>query len=105
MSQASSSSIAKNEYLCECDLPSRVCTSRTKENPGKKFRVCRNSLVKIWEKMQLLGIGYEESADLKPNLEEQFAKLRDKVSVLKKEVGELKKNGCSHRVKISCNLL
>ncbi|KAL4570725.1 hypothetical protein LXL04_026386 [Taraxacum kok-saghyz] len=104
MSQASSSSIARNEYLCQCDLPSRVCTSRTKENPGKKFRVCRNSL-KSGEKCSYWEWVDEESADLKPNLEEQFAKLRDEVSVLKKEVGELKKNACSHRIKISCNLL
>ncbi|KAL4573353.1 hypothetical protein LXL04_020156 [Taraxacum kok-saghyz] len=104
MSQATSSSIAKNEYLCDCDLPSRVCTSRTKENPGKKFRVCRNSL-KSGKKCSYWEWVDEESADLKPNLEEQFAKLRDEVSVLKKEVGEPKKNACRHRVKISCNLL
>ncbi|KAL4562092.1 hypothetical protein LXL04_034284 [Taraxacum kok-saghyz] len=81
MSQASSS----NKYICECDLPSRVYTSRTKENSCRKYCVCRNSFVKWVD---------DESADSKPNLEEQFAKLKDEVSVLKKEVGELKKK-CS----------
>nr|KAJ0191604.1 hypothetical protein LSAT_V11C800448610 [Lactuca sativa] len=31
-------------HPCDCDLPSRVKTLRTPNNPGRKFRVCQNSL-------------------------------------------------------------
>nr|KAJ0191089.1 hypothetical protein LSAT_V11C800406280 [Lactuca sativa] len=32
------------DHPCDCDLPSRVKTSRTPDNPGRKFRVFQNSL-------------------------------------------------------------
>nr|KAJ0218612.1 hypothetical protein LSAT_V11C300137330 [Lactuca sativa] len=32
------------DHPCDCDLPSRVKTSRTPDNTGRKFRVCQNSL-------------------------------------------------------------
>ena len=35
----------QSDHPCDCDLPSRVKTSRTPDNPGRKFRVCQNSLV------------------------------------------------------------
>nr|KAJ0228474.1 hypothetical protein LSAT_V11C100040810 [Lactuca sativa] len=31
-------------HPCDYDLPTRVKTSRTPDNPGRKFRVCQNSL-------------------------------------------------------------
>nr|KAJ0226851.1 hypothetical protein LSAT_V11C100033880 [Lactuca sativa] len=42
------------ENPCYCRLPSRVQTSRTKDNPGKKFRLYPNSMnegpkCKFWE--------------------------------------------------------
>ncbi|CAI9271851.1 unnamed protein product [Lactuca saligna] len=61
MSSSSSSSISSKrnvefqpENPCYCGLPSRVRTSRTKDNPGKKFRLCPNSMnegpkCKFWE--------------------------------------------------------
>ncbi|CAI9289515.1 unnamed protein product [Lactuca saligna] len=60
-SSSSSSSISSKqnaefqpENPCYCGLPSRVRTSRTKDNPGKKFRLCPNSMnegpkCKFWE--------------------------------------------------------
>nr|KAJ0212056.1 hypothetical protein LSAT_V11C400192970 [Lactuca sativa] len=32
------------DHPCDCNLPSRVKTSRTPDNPGRKFRVCQNSM-------------------------------------------------------------
>ncbi|CAI9301181.1 unnamed protein product [Lactuca saligna] len=32
------------DHPCDCDLPSRVKISRTPDNPGRKFRVCQNSM-------------------------------------------------------------
>nr|KAJ0185893.1 hypothetical protein LSAT_V11C900504830 [Lactuca sativa] len=61
MDASSSSSISSKrnvefqpENPCYCGLPSRVRTSRTKDNPGKKFRLCPNSMnegpiCKFWE--------------------------------------------------------
>nr|KAJ0222456.1 hypothetical protein LSAT_V11C200099720 [Lactuca sativa] len=34
----------KLDHPCDCDLPSRVKTSRTTDNPRRKFKVCQNSL-------------------------------------------------------------
>ncbi|CAH1436624.1 unnamed protein product [Lactuca virosa] len=31
---------------CDCGFPSRIWISTTEANPGKKFRVCPNSLMK-----------------------------------------------------------
>nr|KAJ0218386.1 hypothetical protein LSAT_V11C300148630 [Lactuca sativa] len=44
----------KPENPCYCGLPSRIRTSRTKDNPGKNFRLCPNSMnewpkCKFWE--------------------------------------------------------
>nr|KAJ0226986.1 hypothetical protein LSAT_V11C100012560 [Lactuca sativa] len=50
MTSSSSSFLSKRQdelqpdHPCDCDLPSRVKTSRTPDNPGRKFRVCQNSL-------------------------------------------------------------
>ncbi|KAL7591575.1 hypothetical protein Lser_V15G32784 [Lactuca serriola] len=32
------------DHSCNCDMPLRVKISRTPDNPGKKIRVCQNSL-------------------------------------------------------------
>nr|KAJ0212073.1 hypothetical protein LSAT_V11C400217450 [Lactuca sativa] len=32
------------DHPCDCDLPSHVKTSRTPDNPGRKFRVFQNSM-------------------------------------------------------------
>ncbi|CAI9287869.1 unnamed protein product [Lactuca saligna] len=45
ISTSSSNQRLDKEVLCDYELPSRIRTSKTKDNPGKKFRVCPNSLV------------------------------------------------------------
>ncbi|KAL4582362.1 hypothetical protein LXL04_006909 [Taraxacum kok-saghyz] len=80
----SSSSSAQKEMVCHCQLPVRICTSKTKEHPGKKFRVCPNSL---------------------QSLDAEIVAIKEDVSNLKKEGLELKKKKRGHRVHISCNLL
>ncbi|CAI9286947.1 unnamed protein product [Lactuca saligna] len=32
------------DHPCDCGLPSRMNISRTPDNPGRKFRVCQNSM-------------------------------------------------------------
>nr|KAJ0186208.1 hypothetical protein LSAT_V11C900457660 [Lactuca sativa] len=32
------------DHPCDCNLPSRVKSLRTPDNPGRKFRVCQNSM-------------------------------------------------------------
>ncbi|KAL4583957.1 hypothetical protein LXL04_008545 [Taraxacum kok-saghyz] len=96
-----SSSVADD--LCHCKLPPRICTSKTKDNPGKKFRVCPNSLkpgkkCDYWEWV-------EEGSAVKTHLEDEIATIKEEVLALKKEVAELRKTARSKRVKISCNLL
>ncbi|KAL4589944.1 hypothetical protein LXL04_002856 [Taraxacum kok-saghyz] len=88
----SSSSSAQKEIGCHCQLPVRICTSKTKEHPGKKFRVCPNSLE--WDEEPV-----EQSLDV------EIAAIKEYVSDLKKKVLELKKKKRGHRVHISCNLL
>nr|KAJ0189583.1 hypothetical protein LSAT_V11C800427490 [Lactuca sativa] len=34
----------QDDHPCDCYLPSRVKISRTPDNPGRKFRVCQNSM-------------------------------------------------------------
>ncbi|KAL7604722.1 hypothetical protein Lser_V15G19467 [Lactuca serriola] len=46
ISTGSSNQRVDKEVLCDCEHPSRIRTSKTKDNPGKKFRVCPNSLGK-----------------------------------------------------------
>ncbi|KAL4554601.1 hypothetical protein LXL04_037197 [Taraxacum kok-saghyz] len=103
MSTTASSSVAEMERLCHCKLPARTCTSKTKDNPGKKFRVCQNSSKPVnkchyWEWV-------EEGYVVKTPLEDEIATIKEEVLALKKEVAELRKTARSKRVKISCNLL
>ncbi|KAL4557013.1 hypothetical protein LXL04_035183 [Taraxacum kok-saghyz] len=90
----SSSSSAQKEMVCHCQLPVRICTSKTKEHHGKKFRVCPNSLYWEWD---------EEP--VQQSLDAEIAAIKEDVSDLKKEVLELKKKKRGHRVHISYNLL
>ncbi|CAI9281507.1 unnamed protein product [Lactuca saligna] len=41
-----SKSTIDKAHPCDCGFPSRIWISTTKANPGKKFRVCPNSLMK-----------------------------------------------------------
>ncbi|KAL4566704.1 hypothetical protein LXL04_030826 [Taraxacum kok-saghyz] len=97
----SSSSSAQKEMVCHCQLPVRICTSKTKEHPGKKYRVCPNSLkpgkkCKYWER---------DEEPVQQSLDAEIAAIKEDVSDLKKEVLELKKKKRGHRVHISCNQL
>ncbi|KAL4554600.1 hypothetical protein LXL04_037196 [Taraxacum kok-saghyz] len=102
MSTTASSSVAEMERLCHCKLPPRTCTSKTKDNPGKKFRVCQNSSkpgnkCHYWEWV-------EEGSVVKTPLEDEIATIKEEVFGFE-EVAELRKTARSKRVKISCNLL
>ncbi|KAL4589995.1 hypothetical protein LXL04_002911 [Taraxacum kok-saghyz] len=89
MSMTTSSSVEDMKRLCHCNLPPRTCTSKTKDNPGKKFRVCPNSLkpgkkCHYWEWV-------EEGSAVKTPLEDEIATIKEEVLALKKEVAELRK--------------
>ncbi|CAH1444144.1 unnamed protein product [Lactuca virosa] len=100
---SSSGSIAKKEELCDCQLPVRICTSKTKDNPNKKFKVCPNSLkpgkkCKYWEWI-------DEPVTGNPDLKQELEAVKEDVACLKKEVQELKNKAHSYRVEISCNII
>ncbi|KAL4587362.1 hypothetical protein LXL04_000231 [Taraxacum kok-saghyz] len=99
MSTTASSSVAEMERLCHCNLPPRTCTSKTKDNPRKKFRVCPNSLkpgkkCHYWEWV-------EEGSDVKTPLEDEIATIKEELLALKKEMAELRKTARSKMVKIN----
>ncbi|KAL4567545.1 hypothetical protein LXL04_023132 [Taraxacum kok-saghyz] len=56
MSTTALSSVADKETLCHCNLLPRTCTSKTKENPKKKYQVCPNSLMSMKLSSDLLKI-------------------------------------------------
>nr|KAJ0227789.1 hypothetical protein LSAT_V11C100013280 [Lactuca sativa] len=94
MSSSSSSISSKRnvefqpENPCYCGLPSRVRTSRTKDNPGKKFRLCPNSMVKQLTKMQVLGMEPEtpENEVNSGKDKKEPCNLTLKVSILENEI-------------------
>ncbi|CAI9278983.1 unnamed protein product [Lactuca saligna] len=100
---SSSGSITGKEELWDCRLPVRLCTSKTKDNPNKKFKVFPNSLkpgkkCKYWEWI-------DESVTRNPNLEQEVKVVKEDVACLKKEVQELKNKAYSYGVEISCNII
>ncbi|KAL7612860.1 hypothetical protein Lser_V15G09419 [Lactuca serriola] len=100
---SSSGSIAKKEELCDCQLPVRICTSKTKDSPNKKLKVCPNSLkpgkkCKYWEWI-------DEPVTGNPNLKQELEAVKEDVACLKKEVQDLKNKAHSYRVEISCNII
>ncbi|CAI9304460.1 unnamed protein product [Lactuca saligna] len=95
---ASSSSISSKQNAefqpknpCYCGLPSRVRTSRTKDNPGKKIRLCPNSMnegpkCKFWEWLE------PETPENEVNYgkdEKELCNLTLKVSILENEISIL----------------
>ncbi|KAL4591564.1 hypothetical protein LXL04_004533 [Taraxacum kok-saghyz] len=122
----SSSSSAQKEMVCHCQLPVRICTSKTKEHPGKKFRVPKfvgNFLVFVQLRLFQLDILIHltllimkksgkkckywewDEEPVQQSLDAEIAAIKEDVSDLKKEVLELKKKKRGHRVHIICNLL
>ncbi|KAL7606205.1 hypothetical protein Lser_V15G17054 [Lactuca serriola] len=100
---SSSGSNAKKEELCDCQLPIRICTSKTKDNPNKKFKVCPNSLklgkkCKYWEQI-------DEAVTGNPDLEQELEAVKEDVACLKKKFQELKNKAHSYKVEISCNII
>nr|KAJ0202914.1 hypothetical protein LSAT_V11C500289800 [Lactuca sativa] len=84
-SSASSTSSKRNvelqaDHPCKCDMPSRVKISRTPDNPGKKFRVCQNSLsartprCNFWEWLE----------------EDELGNLENEISICRKKLEEEK---------------
>ncbi|CAI9301644.1 unnamed protein product [Lactuca saligna] len=76
ISTVSSTHRVDKEVLCDCELPTRICTSKTKDNTGKKFRVCPNSLkpgkkYKFWEWID------EEPENMKPIAEDTLSYVAD----------------------------
>ncbi|KAL4559538.1 hypothetical protein LXL04_031679 [Taraxacum kok-saghyz] len=76
----SSSSSAQKEMVCHCQLPVRICTPKTKEHPGKKFRVCPNSLKpgKKWKYSEC------DEEPVQQSLDAEIVAIKEDVSDLKK---------------------
>nr|KAJ0201406.1 hypothetical protein LSAT_V11C600321890 [Lactuca sativa] len=99
-SSASSASSKRNvelqaDHPCKCDMPSRVKISRTPDNPGKKIRVCQNSLINIartlrcnfWEWLEEDEYEVEKDNDLGKiyNLTFKLGNLENKISICRKK--------------------
>ncbi|CAI9286569.1 unnamed protein product [Lactuca saligna] len=102
-SSASSASSKHNAELqadhpCKCDMSSCVKISRTPENPGKKFRVCQNSLsartpkCNFWEWLEEDEYEVEKNCDLGQiyNLTLKLGNLENKISICRKKLEEEK---------------
>nr|KAJ0214121.1 hypothetical protein LSAT_V11C400220020 [Lactuca sativa] len=87
ISTGSSNQRVYKEVLCDCELPSRIRTSKTKDNPGKKFRVCPNSLEWIDEEPENMKPIAEDTlsdiADYLKQVLEDVASVREEVKQLK----------------------
>nr|KAJ0206001.1 hypothetical protein LSAT_V11C500281400 [Lactuca sativa] len=100
-SSASSASSKRNvelqaDHPCKCDMPSRVNISRTPDNPGKKFRVCQNSVsartrkCNFWERMEEDEYAVEKNNDLGQiyNLTLKLGNLENEISICSKKLEE-----------------
>ncbi|XP_023742110.1 uncharacterized protein LOC111890188 [Lactuca sativa] len=100
ISTYSSNHRVDKEVLCDCELPTRIRTSKTKDNPGKKFRVCPNPLkpgkkCKFWEWID------EELENMKPFAEDTLSdvanyliQVLEDVESVREEVKQLKVMVC-----------
>nr|KAJ0188353.1 hypothetical protein LSAT_V11C900482950 [Lactuca sativa] len=80
ISTGSSNHIVDKEVICDCKLPTRIRTSKTKDSPGKKFRECPNSLCKVWEWID------EEPENMKPIVEDTLSDVADYLIQVLKDV-------------------
>nr|KAJ0208693.1 hypothetical protein LSAT_V11C400182740 [Lactuca sativa] len=94
ISTGSSNQRVDKDVLCDCELPSRIRTSKTKDNSGKKFRVCPNSLgkkCKFWEWIDeepenmkaIAKDALSDFADYLKQVLEDVASVREEVKQLK----------------------
>ena len=100
-SSSSSSGIANRRVCvesshrlpCGCGLPAKILTSRTPQNPGKRFVICPVGACGLWEwavEFEMAGIR-EEISSLKKKVEEEMKCMRGEMETMKKELDELKK--------------
>ncbi|XP_023754489.1 uncharacterized protein LOC111902909 [Lactuca sativa] len=100
ISTGSSNHRVAKEVLCDCKLPTRIRTSKTKDNPGKNFRMCPNSL-KLGEKCKVWEWIDEEPENMKPIAEDTLSDVADyliqvleDVTSVREEVKQLKVMVC-----------
>ncbi|CAI9302600.1 unnamed protein product [Lactuca saligna] len=89
ISTGSSNQGVDKDVLCDCELPSRIRTSKTKDNPGKKFRVCPNSLkpgkkCKFWEWID------EEPENMKAIAEDTLSDFADYLKQVLEDVASVR---------------
>ncbi|KAL4558609.1 hypothetical protein LXL04_036810 [Taraxacum kok-saghyz] len=71
--------------MCNCGMPSRICTSKTKEHPNRKFRVCPNSLYRNQKKCNFWE-WVEDGEKMKMNLEDDLVAMKEELEILKKDI-------------------
>nr|KAJ0193383.1 hypothetical protein LSAT_V11C800392560 [Lactuca sativa] len=102
-SSASSASSKQNvelqaDHPCKRDMPSRVKISRTPDNPGRKFRVCQNSLsartprCNFWEWLEDDEYQPQKNSDFGQiyNLTFKLGNLENEISYCRKKLEEEK---------------
>nr|KAJ0190678.1 hypothetical protein LSAT_V11C800414300 [Lactuca sativa] len=88
-------------HPCDCDLPSRVKTSRTPDNPGRKFRVCQNSL----DEGRKDGRGhYRMKAEESCNLTLKICTLENEISICMMKIEEEKNRNKQELDKVNWKL-
>nr|KAJ0185548.1 hypothetical protein LSAT_V11C900472600 [Lactuca sativa] len=99
ISTGSSNQRVDKDVLCDCELPSRIRTSRTKDNPGKKFRVCPNSLCKFWEWID------EEPENMKAITEDTLSDFADYLKQVLEDVASVREEVKQLKVMIQILIL
>nr|KAJ0201642.1 hypothetical protein LSAT_V11C600305350 [Lactuca sativa] len=106
----------QSDHPCDCDLPSRVKTSRTPDNPGRKFRVCQNSLngktpsCKFWQWLdedegRKDGRGhYRMKAEERCNLTLKICTLENEISICRMKIEEEKNRNKQELDKVNWKL-
>ncbi|CAI9284256.1 unnamed protein product [Lactuca saligna] len=94
------------DHPCDCDLPSRVKTSRTSDNPGRKFRVCQNSLQWLDEdEGRKDGKGhYRMKAKESCNLTLKICTLENEISICRMKIEEEKNRNKKELDKVNWKL-
>nr|KAJ0203250.1 hypothetical protein LSAT_V11C500234510 [Lactuca sativa] len=84
------------DHPCDCDLPSRVKTSRTPDNPGRKFRNGKSASCKFWQWLdedegRKDGRGhYRMKAEESCNLTLKICTLENEISICRMKIEEEK---------------
>ncbi|KAI3523826.1 hypothetical protein L1887_02259 [Cichorium endivia] len=93
------------KHPCGCGLPSRLKTSRTPANPGRKFRVCPNSLKEKGPKCDFWEWADVETQEIKRDKEDTEDSIKGTEDSSKKdEIGifnlMLKMSALEHEINI-----